>query len=81
MKVTGPFASNDPGPMLDAALAGIGIAYVLDDMAAAHLAAGRLVRLLEDWTPPFPGYFLYYPSRRQMKPALAALVAILREQG
>ena len=43
-----------------------------------YLAAGRLVRLLEDWTSPFPGYFLYYSSRRQMPPTLAALIAVLR---
>ncbi len=53
-------------------------AYVLKGQAAPHLAAGRLARLLKDWTAPFPGYFLYYPSRRQMPPTLAALIAVLR---
>jgi DNA-binding transcriptional LysR family regulator len=64
--------------MLEAALDGLGLAYVLEDQAGAYLASGRLVRLLKEWTPPFPGYFLYYSSRRQMPPTLAALIAALR---
>ncbi len=78
--VTGPLACNDPALMLDAALDGLGIAYVLERDAAPHVAAGRLVRLLEGWTAPFPGFFLYYPSRRQVSPALAAFMRLLREQ-
>jgi DNA-binding transcriptional LysR family regulator len=53
-------------------------AYVLEGQAMPHLMSGRLVRLLEDWMAPFPGYFLYYPSRRQMPAVLSALVAALR---
>jgi DNA-binding transcriptional LysR family regulator len=49
-----------------------------EDQAGAYLASGRLERLLKEWTPPFPGYFLYYSSRRQMPPTLAALIAALR---
>jgi DNA-binding transcriptional LysR family regulator len=64
--------------MLEAALDGLGVAYILEEQAEPHITAGRLIRLLEDWTPPFPGYFLYYPSRRQTPPVLAALIATLR---
>lgn len=80
IKVTGPLTFNEPELMLEAALDGLGVAYILDQQAQAHIAAGRLVRLLDDWTPPFPGYFLYYPSRRQVPPTLAALIAALRHR-
>ena len=80
IKVTGPLTFNEPELMLEAALDGLGVAYILHQQAQAHIAAGRLVRLLEDWTPPFPGYFLYYPSRRQVPPTLAALIAALRHR-
>lgn len=80
VKVEGPLTFNEPALMLDAALAGAGLAYVLEDQAAPFVAAGRLVRLLTEWTPPFPGYFLYFPSRRQMPPVLGALLAALRRQ-
>jgi DNA-binding transcriptional LysR family regulator len=50
----------------------------MEDEVAEHVAAGRLVRVLADWCPPFPGYYLYYPSRRQTPPALAAVVEALR---
>lgn len=78
VKVTGPLTFNEPELMLEAALDGLGVAYVLEEAAEPHIVTGRLVRLLEDWTPPFPGYFLYYPSRRQLPPTLAALIAALR---
>ncbi|RDS81126.1 hypothetical protein DWU98_11300 [Dyella monticola] len=52
----------------------------MQDHARAYLADGRLIRLLEAWTPPFPGYFLNHPSRRQVPPVLAALIAVLRER-
>jgi DNA-binding transcriptional LysR family regulator len=51
-----------------------------EEHASAYLASGVLVRVLEDWCPPFPGYFLYYPSRRQQPAALAALIETLRLQ-
>lgn len=76
--VTGRLVFNRVAAMLDAALAGFGLAYVLEDEAAPHLAAGRLVRTLETWCPPFPGYHLYYPSRRQPSRAFALLVEALR---
>ena len=66
---------------LKAALAGLGLAYVPEDQVQAHLGDGRLVRVLADWCPPFPGYHLYYPSRRQPTPAFALLVEALRYRG
>lgn len=61
-----------------AAIDGVGLAFVDDDRVAGHLASGALVRVLEDWCPPFPGFFLYYPSRKQLPAALAALIDTLR---
>ncbi len=80
MEVRGsfPLVVNEPELALDAALDGLGLAYVLQDRAGPHLAQGTLLRVLDDWTPPFPGFFLYYPSRRQMPAALAAFIAALR---
>ena len=78
MRVDGPLVFNDSGLLLAAALAGGGLAYLFEDEVAGHLAAGRLVRVLERWCPRFPGYCIYYPSRRQVPPALAALVEALR---
>ena len=77
--MSGPLTFNEPALLLECALGGLGIAYVLEHEAAPFLRTGRLVRLLEDWTPPFPGFFLYYPSRRQIRPVLAALIQVLRE--
>jgi DNA-binding transcriptional LysR family regulator len=76
--VDGPLVLNDAELMVQAALDGIGLAYAFEDHVAPHLAAGRLMCVLEDWCPPFPDFFLYYPSRRQMSAALAALVSTLR---
>jgi DNA-binding transcriptional LysR family regulator len=67
--------------MLDAALAGFGLAYLPEDSVQAHLADGRLIRVLADWCPPYSGYHLYYPSRRQPTPAFALLVDALRYRG
>ncbi len=80
VKVSGPLTFNEPALMLEAALDGVGIAYVLEDQAASLIADGCLVHLLQDWTPPFPGYFLYYPSRAQIPSVLAALIVALRRQ-
>ncbi|SMG60508.1 LysR family transcriptional regulator [Paraburkholderia susongensis] len=79
VSLEGPLTFNDPGMMLDAAAEGLGVAYVLEHEAASLLASGRLVRLLEDWTPPFPGFFLYYPSRKQVSPVLSAFLKLFRE--
>ena len=62
-----------------AARAGVGLAYLAEWNVAADLAQGRLVRVLEDWTPPFPGLCLYYPSRRYLPGGLRALVELIRE--
>jgi len=76
--VDGPLVFDDEGMVLDAALAGLGLAYLIEDRVASLLAAGALARVLEDWCPPFPGFFLYYPGRRQVSPALAALIDAIR---
>jgi DNA-binding transcriptional LysR family regulator len=79
--VDGQLVLNNTSLILDAALAGFGLAYVPEDQVRAHLADGRLVRVLADWCPPFSGYHLYYPSRRQQTPAFALLVDALRYSG
>jgi DNA-binding transcriptional LysR family regulator len=78
VRVDGQLTFNAPPMLLRAARAGLGIAYVFEDLATADIAAGRLVRVLADWSPPFAGYHLYYPSRRQATPAFALLVEALR---
>ncbi|MGX9966623.1 LysR family transcriptional regulator [Roseomonas sp. F4] len=78
VRAEGPLVFNVAPPLLRAALAGLGLAYVFEDQARAHLAEGRLVRVLADWCPPFAGYHLYYPSRRQPTPAFALLANALR---
>src|SRR5438270_7714083 len=78
VRVDGQLIFNGTAQMLNAALVGFGLAYVPEDVAQPHLAQGRLKRVLEDWCPPFPGYHLYYPSRRHSSPAFALLVDALR---
>ena len=78
VKVEGQLVFNGSPPMLQAALDGFGLACVPEDMTLEPVAAGRLVRVLEDWSPTFPGYHLYYPSRRQASPAFALMVDALR---
>jgi DNA-binding transcriptional LysR family regulator len=78
VRVQGQLVFNSSGPMLRAALAGFGLACVPEDMVQEHVAAGRLMRVLEDWSPTFPGYHLYYASRRQSSPALGLLINALR---
>ena len=79
VRVDGPLVFNDSDLTIAAALAGQGLAYLFADQVADHVAAGRLVPVLADrcWTAP--GYTLYYPSRRQTPPALAALIDVLRK--
>jgi DNA-binding transcriptional LysR family regulator len=81
VRVEGQLVFNGTFQMLNAALAGFGLAYVPEDLAQRHLAKGRLKRVLEDWCPPYPGYHLYYPSRRQPSAAFALLVDALRHRG
>ena len=81
VRVEGQLVLNGTTQMLDAALAGLGLAYVPQDLAQPHLDEGLLTRVLEDWCPPYSGYHLYYPSRRQSSPAFALLVDALRYRG
>ena len=76
--VEGQLVFNNIALRLNAALGGFGLACLPEDQVQKHLAEGRLVRVLEDWCPPFSGYYLYYPSRRQPTPAFAVLVEALR---
>ncbi len=78
VRVEGQLVFNTTALALQAALAGLGLAYLPEEQVEAHVAAGRLVRVLTDWCEPFPGYHLYYPSRRQPTPAFAMLVDALR---
>lgn len=81
VRVDGPLVFNVMPMILKAATDGFGLAFVLEDQAAPLIADGRLLRVLADWCPPFPGYHLYYPSRRQLTPAFALLVESLRYRG
>jgi DNA-binding transcriptional LysR family regulator len=78
VRVEGQLVFNRLAQILTASLAGLGLAYVPEDLAEPYIAKGRLKRVLEDWCAPFPGYHLYYPSRRQSSPAFALLVDALR---
>jgi DNA-binding transcriptional LysR family regulator len=78
VRVEGQLIFNGSAPMLDAARAGAGLAYVPEDDVRTDLAEGRLIRVLADWCPPYPGYHLFYPSRRQPTAAFALLVNALR---
>jgi DNA-binding transcriptional LysR family regulator len=80
-RVEGQLVFNSAGPMVKAALAGLGIAFLPDTHLQRHLDSGALVRVLADWCPPFPGYHLYYPSRRQPTAAFSLLVEALRYRG
>ena len=81
VRVEGQFTFNATGQMLNAALAGSGLAYLPESMAQPHLARGRLRRVLEDWCLPYSGYHLFYPSRRQSSAAFALVVNALRYRG
>lgn len=78
VRVQGQFVFNTVSMILEAALDGLGIAHLPEDQVQAHLDGRQLVRVLADWCPPFSGYHLYYPSRRQHAPAFALLVEALR---
>jgi DNA-binding transcriptional LysR family regulator len=81
VRVDGRLVFNEMPMVLRAAIEGFGLACVLEEQAAHLIAEGRLVRVLADWCPPFSGYHLYYPSRRQHSPAFAVLVEALRYRG
>ncbi|MDO3433276.1 LysR family transcriptional regulator [Rhizobium sp. CBN3] len=76
--VDGPLVVSEDRLALLAALNGAGLAYLFDMRVHTELSAGRLVRVLEDWCAPYPGPFVYYPSRRQMRPALRAFIDFFR---
>jgi DNA-binding transcriptional LysR family regulator len=78
VRVEGQLIVNTNALRLDAARAGLGLAYLLEEHVREPLARGELVRALADWCPPFPGYHLYYPNRRQPTPAFALLLEALR---
>ena len=78
VRVDGPITLNNAHLILDAARAGHGIAFMMEDYVAPLVKAGHVVRVLEDWCPYFDGYHLYYPSRRQPTSAFALLVEALR---
>jgi len=76
--VHGPLIVDDVEMVIRAAIDGVGLAFVGEELVAPQLASGALVRVLEDWCQPFPGFYLYYPSRRQIPAALSALIDTLR---
>ena len=81
VRVDGQLVFNGTAYLLNAALAGFGLAYLPEDLAQPHIAKGRLKQVLGDWCPPYSGYHLYYPSRRQPSAAFALLVDALRHRG
>jgi len=78
VRVDGQLTFSTSYAMIDAAANGYGIAYVPENIVARDIASGRLVQVLDDWSPMFPGYYLYYPSRRQNSPAFKIIVDALR---
>lgn len=78
VRVDGPLVFSTSPHMVDAALDGLGLVHLPEDELQPHLESGRLVRVLEDWCPLFPGYHLYYPSRRQPSPAFRLVLEALR---
>lgn len=78
--VKGPLTLDEMNLILEAALAGVGLAYLSEWNVAPHLASGKLLRVLEDWTPPFEGLCLYYPGRRHVPAGLRAMIELIREK-
>lgn len=76
--VDGPLIVDDVELIIRAAIDGVGLAFMAEETAAPHLASGALVRVLEEWCPPYPGFYLYYPSQRQLSAALTALIKTLK---
>ncbi|MCC8938814.1 MULTISPECIES: LysR family transcriptional regulator [Bradyrhizobium] len=81
VRVEGQLVFNSAGLLLDGALKGLGLAYLTEGHVRPYVSEGRLIRVLADWCPPFSGYHLYYPSRRQASPAFTLLVEALRYRG
>ncbi|WP_073664202.1 LysR family transcriptional regulator [Pseudomonas aeruginosa] len=80
LRVDGQWTFNNSSSIVKAALADYGLAFVPEDMVLEHIDAGRLVRVLEDWCDPYPGYHLYYPSRRQSSRAMGVIIEALRHR-
>lgn len=80
MRVDGQLTFNTSIAMVSAAIAGLGVGYIPESLVLDQLRDGSLVQILEDWTPGFSGYHLYYPSRRQHSPAFTVIVDALRER-
>ena len=78
VRVEGQLTFNTTFPMLDAVLDGRGLAFVPEDLVSEAIADGRLVQVLDDWCLCFSGFHLYYPSRRQLSPAMSVIVDALR---
>ena len=78
VRVEGQLTFNTSEHVVDAALAGLGIAFLPEEEFGTHLQEGKLIRVLEEWCRPFPGYYLYYPSRKQPSPAFSLVVDALR---
>ncbi len=81
VRIEGQLVFNNIAMRLDAALQGLGLAYMPEDLVKTHVKEGRLIRVLSDWCPSFPGYHLYYPSRRQSSPAFTLFRDALRYSG
>lgn len=80
VRVNGQLTFNNSYAMIDAAVSGYGVAYVPENIVKRHIASGELMQVLDDWSPFFDGYFLYYPSRRQNLPAFRIIVDVLRHR-
>lgn len=78
VRVNGQLTFNTSAPMVDAALAGLGIAFLPEEEFEPYIAQGRLIRFLEPYCRPFPGYYLYYPSRKQHSPAFSLVMEALK---
>lgn len=81
VRVEGQLTFNNSYAMIDAAVSGYGIAYVPGNIVERQIASGELVQILDDWSPYFDGYFLYYPNRRQNLPAFRVIVDALKNGG
>ena len=81
VRIDGQLTLNGFPQVVDAAVAGMGLAFVLEDVVKRQLESGQLRRVLDDWCEPFPGYHLYYPSRRQSSPAFDIVANALRYDG
>ena len=80
VRVEGQLIFNTSSQLLNAAVAGLGLAYIPEGMVEHYITRGRLRRVLEDWCQPYPGYHLFYPSRRQSSAAFSLVVAALRSR-